>query len=452
MIAQVISLGCPKNLIDSEIILGHLVKSGFILTDSIQNADLVIINTCAFIKPAVDEAKDKIREILAYKNKGFIQKIFVVGCLVQRYKQALEKEFPEVDGFLGIDYLNIIPKVASSKTRKRTYVRTPYTLCSSSEPRLLSTPKHYAYLKIADGCDNRCSYCLLPSIRGRFRSREIEDIEQEARMLANSGVKELILVAQDTTLYGQDLYPESARGGLAQLLRRLNRIKSIIWIRLLYTHPAHFTDDLIEMIAKLPRVAKYIDLPLQHISDRILKQMNRKVKRQDIERLLERLRKIEGLTLRTSFIVGFPSETDKDFSELLDFVRQSALGGFDHLGCFTYCREKGSPAYRLRNQVSEKVKIERFNEIMKLQKNISRKRLKNLIGKKVNVLIDTHLFPSQTVGGGQEGGYDYIGRTEENAPEIDGLVYLKGKNLNPGDYVTVKVIMTSDYDLFAVKD
>ncbi|MDH5683993.1 MAG: radical SAM protein, partial [candidate division WOR-3 bacterium] len=280
----------------------------------------------------------------------------------------------------------------------------------------------------------------------------IEDIEQEARMLANSGVKELILVAQDTTLYGQDLYPESARGGLAQLLRRLNRIKSIIWIRLLYTHPAHFTDDLIEMIAKLPRVAKYIDLPLQHISDRILKQMNRKVKRQDIERLLERLRKIEGLTLRTSFIVGFPSETDKDFSELLDFVRQSALGGFDHLGCFTYCREKGSPAYRLRNQVSEKVKIERFNEIMKLQKNISRKRLKNLIGKKVNVLIDTHLFPPPPVRGGQEGGYDYIGRTEENAPEIDGLVYLKGKNLNPGDYVTVKVIMTSDYDLFAVKD
>jgi ribosomal protein S12 methylthiotransferase len=440
MLAQVISLGCPKNLIDSEIILGHLAKSGCILTDSIANTDIVVINTCAFIQPAVDEAKAKIHEILAYKKKGIIRKIFVVGCLVQRFKQELEKEFPEVDGFLGIDYLSRLPFLATSTGNKKTYVRNPQTLCLSSEPRLLSTPKHYAYLKIADGCDNRCTYCLLPSIRGRFRSREIEDIVQEAKILAKFGVKELILVAQDTTLYGQDLYHKSYGFGLAELLRQLNRIKSIIWIRLLYTHPAHFTDGLIKTIAELPRVAKYIDLPLQHISDRMLKKMNRKVTRQDIEQLLEKLRKIDGVTIRTSLIIGFPQETDKDFSELLDFVRQQE---FDHLGCFTYYREKGSPAYRFRNQIPGKIKVERFNQIMSLQQSISRRRLKRFIGQEAKVLIDAL---------SKRKGYDYVGRTEGDAPEIDGLVYIQGKNLNPGDYVTAKVIRSSDYDLFAIKD
>lgn len=437
MLAQVISLGCPKNLIDSEIILGHLAKSGYILTDSIANTDIVVINTCAFIQPAVAEAKAKIRDILTFKKKGIIRKIFVVGCLVQRFKQELEKEFPEVDGFLGIDYLSKLPALATSTGNKKTYVRNPQTLCLSSEPRLLSTPKHYAYLKIADGCNNRCSYCLLPSIRGRFRSREIGDIVREAKMLAKFGVKELILVAQDTTLYGQDLYHKPM---LAQLLHQLNRIKSLIWIRILYTHPAHFTDGLIKTIAELPRVAKYIDLPLQHISDRMLTKMNRKVTRQDIEQLLEKLRKIDGVTIRTSFIVGFPSETHKDFSALLDFVRRQE---FDHLGCFTYYREKGSPAYRFRNQIPEKIKIERFNQIMSLQKSISRRKLKIFNGKKVKVLIDAL---------SKRKSYDYVGRTEGDAPEIDGLVYIKGKNLNPGDYVTAKVIRSSDYDLFAKID
>jgi len=440
MIAQVISLGCPKNLIDSEIILGNLVKSGFILTDSIANADLVIINTCAFIQPAVDEAKDKIRDILTHKRKNKIQKVFVVGCLVQRFKQELEKEFPEIDGFLGIDYLSKIPDLAESTMTKKTYVRKPQKLGLSSDPRLLSTPRHYAYLKIADGCDNRCSYCLLPSIRGRFRSREIEDIVQEAKMLSKIGVKELILVAQDTTLYGQDIYHKSATGGLAQLLHQLNRIKSLIWIRILYTHPAHFTDGLIETIAELPRVAKYIDLPLQHISDRVLARMNRKVARRDIEQLLEKLRKINGLTLRTSFIVGFPSETRQDFSELLDFVRTQK---FDHLGCFTYHREKGSPAYHFQNQIPEKIKIDRFNQIMSLQKSISRRRLKRFNGQKVKVLVDAL---------SKRKDYDYIGRTEGNAPEIDGLVYVRGKNLNPGNFLTVKVNRASNYDLFAELD
>jgi ribosomal protein S12 methylthiotransferase len=437
MIAQVISLGCPKNLIDSENMLGNLVKSGFLLTDSITNADMVIINTCAFIQPAVDEAKAKIREILAYKKNGVIQKIFVVGCLVQRFKQELEKEFPEVDGFFGIDYLSRLPYLVKSKARNKTYVRNPRSLCLSSEPRLLSTPKHYAYLKIADGCNNRCSYCLLPSIRGRYRSRKIDDIVQEAKMLAKSGVKELILVAQDTTLYGQDIYHKPM---LAQLLRQLNGIQSLIWIRILYTHPAHFTDELIKTVGKLPRVAKYIDLPLQHISDRMLRKMNRKVTRLNIERLLEKLKKIDGITIRTSFIVGFPSETDKDFSELLDFVRKQE---FDHLGCFIYYREKGSPAYRFRNQIPEKVKTERYNQLMSLQKSISRRRLKKFIGQEVKVLVD---------GLSDRKGYNYVGRTEGNAPEIDGLVYIKGKNLNPGDYLAVKVVKSSDYDLFAKKD
>ncbi len=437
MITQVISLGCPKNLIDSEIILGNLVKSGYILTDSIQNADLVIINTCAFIKPAVDEAKDKIREILVYKEKGEVKKVIVVGCLVQRFKQELEKEFPEVDGLFGIDYLSKLPELIRGTKIKKTYTRKPQLLCSSSEPRILSTPRHYAYIKIADGCDNRCSYCLLPSIRGRFRSREIEDIVREAKMLAKSGVKELILVAQDTTLYGKDIYHKLM---LAQLLHQLNRIKSLIWIRILYTHPAHFTDELLTAIKELPRVAKYIDLPLQHISDRILNKMNRKIKRQNIERLLEKLRRIDGLTLRTSFIVGFPSETDKEYSELLEFVQQQE---FEHLGCFTYCREKGSPAYHFKNQIPEKIKIERFNQIMSLQKSISRRRLKRFRGHTAKVLVDAL---------SNKKGYDYIGRTEGNATEIDGLVYIKSRNIELGDYIIVKVINSSDYDLFAVKD
>jgi ribosomal protein S12 methylthiotransferase len=449
MITSVITLGCPKNLVDSEIILGNLAQSGFLLTDSVDNAHLVIINTCAFIKPAVLEAKEKIREVLRKKRSGMIQKVFVVGCLVQRYKQALEKEFPEVDAFLGIDYLAKVCAIAKGlpKADKKTYVRTPRSLSLSlsaksghtlrvAEPRLVSTPRHYAYLKIADGCDNRCSYCLLPSIRGRFRSREIEDIISEARMLAKSGVKELILVAQDTTFYGQDLYH---RPMLVQLLKQLNRIQSITWIRLLYTHPAHFTDELIETIAELPRVAKYIDLPLQHISDRLLAQMNRQVNRRNIEELIEKLRKIDGLTLRTSFIVGFPSETDKDFAELLDFIRQQE---FDHLGCFTYYCEKGSLAYSFRNQIPEKVKIERFNTLMKLQKSISQRRLFRLKGQRVRVLIDTFA---------RRKGYNCVGRTEGNAPEIDGLVYIKGRGIEPGNFITAKVINSSDYDLYAVK-
>ncbi len=317
---------------------------------------------------------------------------------------------------------------------KKTYVQKPKIIYSSSEPRLLSTPSHYAYLKIADGCDNRCAYCLLPLIRGRFRSRRIADIVREAEMLVQSGVKELVLVAQDTTLYGQDLYHKPT---LAQLLRQLNRLQSILWIRILYTHPAHFTDELIEMIAQLPKVAKYVDLPLQHISDRLLALMNRKVTRRDVEQLLDKLRRIDNITIRTSLMVGFPSETDRDFSELLDFVRQQE---FDHLGCFIYCREKSSPAYRFPNQIPEKVKLERFNETMKLQRIISRKKLKRVIAQKVKVLVDAQ-SPKK--------GYNYVGRTEGNAPEIDGLVYIKDKNLKPGDYITVRVIKSSDYDLFA---
>lgn len=434
MTVHLITLGCPKNLIDSEIILANLVQNGFILTDAIEHADLVIINTCAFIQPAVKEAKDKIYEVLTYKKKGIVKKVLVAGCLVQRYQRDLEKAFPEVDGFFGLDYLKKIPDFIQSSTTKGFFVSHPKTLYSSSCPRIISTPSHYAYLKIADGCDNCCAYCLLPKIRGRFRSRNLADIIKEAEMLAKMGVKELILVAQDTTLYGQDLYQKPR---LAQLLRQLNRIPSLIWIRLLYTHPAHFSFELIRMISELPRVAKYVDLPLQHISDRILAKMNRKVTRSQIEKLIAELRKIEGLTLRTSFIVGFPSETEKDFLELCDFVREQA---FDHLGCFIYWRENGSPAYHFRQQVPAKIKLARFNELMALQQSIVRRRLRKLEGKKVEVLVDATTSYR---------GYDFVGRTEGDAPEIDGLVYIRGKNLKPGDFLKVTVIKSTDYDLFA---
>jgi ribosomal protein S12 methylthiotransferase len=431
MKVSLISLGCPKNLVDSEIILGNLAKANLSIASDWQNSDIVIINTCAFLKSAVAEAGKYINKALSYKKNGKIKKIIIAGCLPQRFKTDLLDKFPDIDGLVGIDNLTDVSKLCIRKIPQIKVTETPKHLYNSTAPRLLTT-NHYAYLKITDGCDNFCSYCLIPSIRGRFRSRKIDDIIKEAKQLARYGIKELILVAQDTTLYGKDIYHQQS---LVRLLKNLVKIKEIEWIRILYSHPAHWTDELIEVYKENPKICRYVDLPLQHISNNILKIMNRPYSRKAAEKLLAKLRKIPDLAIRTSFIVGFPGETDKDFNELLDFIKEKK---FAHLGCFKYSREQGTVAYNLPNQIPEKIKRERYNKIMETQQQISLKRMQGFIGKKVRVIID---------GKSKDRRYKYIGRSQYDAPEIDGIMYVKAPDAKPGDFVNVKITNAQPYAL-----
>lgn len=430
MIVSLISFGCPKNLVDSETVLGFLSRSGFSLTTVPDHADVIIINTCAFIKPAVDEAVQEITRVLRAKRRGKVKRVVVIGCLVQRFGAGLKERFPSVDAFLGIDQLSQIGAICRTGTAV-SVSKSPVRLYN--EPRVLSTPAHYAYLKISDGCDNRCSYCLVPRIRGRYRSRRLEDIVAEAKSLAAHGVKELILVAQDTTLYGFDRYHELK---LAELLRKLEPIGGIEWIRLLYTHPTHYTDDLIQLLKQSSKVVKYVDLPLQHIADSILKRMNRRYYRNGVEALLEKLRSIPGMKIRTTFITGFPGETKKDFDELLDFVKSQQ---FDSLGGFKYWREPGTAAYRFKLQVSEQTKQSRQRRLMELQQTISLKKQREWMGKELGVLIDGHASQPE---------FDFIGRAYFDSPEIDGYVYVRGTGLHPGDFVKVKIFKTTVYDRY----
>ncbi len=430
MIASLISFGCPKNLVDSETVLGYLAHSGFSLTTIPDEADVVVINTCAFIKPAVDEAFNEIAQALRAKRAGKVKRVVVIGCLVQRFGASLKERFPAVDVFLGIDELSEVAKLC--QTGKGTHFSAaPVSLYN--EPRLLSTPSHYAYLKISDGCDNRCSYCLVPKIRGRYRSRPFEDIVAEAKSLAAGGVKELILVAQDTTLYGFDRYQGMK---LAELVSELETIAGIEWIRLLYTHPAHYTPDLIELLKQSSKTVKYLDLPLQHIADSLLERMNRQYNRERVEVLLEKLRSIPGMKIRTTFITGFPGETKRDFDELLDFVKTEK---FDSLGGFKYWREQGTAAYRLKPQITEQTKLSRQRRLMVLQKAISLKKQQEWLGRELMVLID---------GRASRPGFDFVGRAYFDSPEIDGCVYVRGKGLQPGDFVKVKIFKTTAYDRF----
>lgn len=472
MIASLISLGCPKNLVDSEIVLGNLKNAGFEISQEIKDSDLLIINTCAFLKSAIEESYETINNALRNKRNG--KKIIVTGCLVERFGSKLTKDFPKIDGFVRIgEFVKPLTNPAFAGLQRDGYQvniiasgeKADWFLPTSSLPRIISTPKHYAYLKIADGCENRCSYCTLPDIRGPFRSRKIEDILIEAKNLAKIGVKELILVAQDTTEYGKDIYPQPM---LDHLLRRLALLKEFVWIRLLYTHPAHFSQRLINTIKKIEKL-RYLDIPLQHISDKILSRMNRQINRKGIERLLWELKKIDNLALRTTFIVGFPGESDKEFRELLAFVEDFE---FTNLGSFIYSQEPGTPAYDYNRQIPQKIKLERYNALMSLQKKIVEKRLKGLVGKKIQVIIDGKKSEISSLGlgdGEKKTGdqkpvtdasrfgenfneYQFIGRSVENAPEIDGLVYVKlqGGDLTPGDFLFVNVISYKDYDLFVL--
>jgi len=403
----ILSLGCPRNLVDSEAILGRLNFKGYPVVD-IEKADVAIVNTCAFTEEAKSESIDAILGLVDLKRKGRIKKIIVCGCLSQRYRDALIKELPEIDCLVGAMSLN------------------------HSQQRFPLVPRHYAYLKICEGCVNSCSYCAIPGIKGKFASLDIDSALRKTAQFDKEKISELNIIGQDITGYGLDLY---GRKALPELLARIAReAKSIGWIRLLYLHPNRLTDDLLGLIRDLPRVCKYIDLPVQHINSRILKLMNRGTKKEDIIRLIEKIRKtIPGVGLRTSLITGFPSETDKEFRELLKFAEEVK---FDRLGAFVYSREEGTPAAGFKKQIPKKVKIERFNMIMSLQQDISREVNKKFLGKTIDVLIDEE----------KEGGY--LGRSQYDAPEVDGLVFVSSeRKLRPGDFVKVKINDTLEYDL-----
>jgi ribosomal protein S12 methylthiotransferase len=428
------SLGCPKNEVDGERMQSVLSGKGFKIVEDRSRAEVLILNTCGFIQSAKEESIEEIFNLIALKDQNGRKRVVVCGCLAQRYPDELWKQLPEVDGLFGIGEIDKVDSICSSVLRgKRTFLVSPLGRSGGVAGMKRTAEKRpYAYIKIAEGCDNHCSYCAIPAIRGDFRSKRIKDIVEEARQLTANGVKEINLVAQDTTLYGIDIY-----GGkrLPRLLASLGRIPGLEWIRLLYTHPAHLSDELIDQIASNPKVCKYVDLPLQHISNEILTRMNRKVNRKDVERLIQRLReRIPDLTLRTSFIVGFPGEKKKHFRELLDFIEEAR---FDKLGAFPYSKEEDTKAYGFGGQVSSRLKAERLDQLMLTQQKIAFEKNSAKIGKTITVLIDNK---------SQEDG-QFVGRSSAEAPEVDGAIKVKGEKLRIGRLVKVKIVDWRDYDL-----
>jgi len=433
-----ISLGCPKNRIDTEIMLHEVLSAGYEVTPNETEADIIIINTCAFIESAKRESIDNILDAARLKESRSLRGIIVTGCLSERYRDAIFDELPEVDALLGVGSIhNIVEALKSVAARGRLRERKKYSSFEScgnfSGKRVLTTPNYWAYLKIAEGCDNRCAYCAIPNIRGPFRSRPMEDIIKEAKQLEELGVRELNLVAQDTTRYGIDLFGKPALPGL---LRALTDNTSIPWIRLLYCYPDLVTDELVDELRDNPRILKYIDLPVQHISDRMLSAMNRRGGSAAIKRAITKLREaVPGIVIRTTFITGFPGETEEDFAELCEFVKETR---FDRAGFFPYSREEDTPAYDLPDQIDEETKQSRAGILMELQQKISRERNRKMIGSTITVLCE----------GYDKTGGRYLGRSEADAPEIDGLVYFESdKKIAPGSFVEVIITDALDYDL-----
>ena len=442
-----VSLGCSKNLIDTEITIGHFKKNNYEIENNPEKAEIIVINTCGFIESAKEEAINTILEMAEYK-KDKCKYLIVMGCLVQRYYEELVKELPEVDLFIKIDEYdklwNKMEKLIKEDTIEISTTK-PITKISEMKPmpmltskeyneRVLTTGENYAYLKIGEGCSNRCTYCAIPYIRGTFVSRKMEDILEETKILAQKGIKEIIVIAQDTTKYGIDIYGESK---LAELLHKISEIPEIRWIRFLYAYPEGITDELITEVKQNEKICKYFDIPIQHISDTILKRMNRKTNKKQIENLIEKLRKeIPDVILRTSLIVGFPGETEADFNELYEFIKKAR---FDKLGTFMYSKEDGTPAEKLPNQINENTKKSRYNKIMKEQQQISKENLETKIDNQYEVLIEGKTFDDNYL----------IGRTKQDVPDIDGIVYIKNegyKNLE-NQFVNVKIIDVENYDL-----
>ena len=427
-----VSLGCDKNRVDSELILGSINKF-YEITNNPKDAEIIIINTCGFIESAKQESIDTILEMAEYKKTHKCKMIIATGCLTQRYGDELLELIPEIDILMGVnDYMKLHKLIVDFiKTEQRVSSTTYKDEGVNEGERILTTNSHTAYLRIAEGCNNFCTYCIIPKIRGKFRSRSKESILAEANSLVNQGVKEIILIAQDLTNYGEDLY---GKNQLHVLVNELSEIEGLEWIRLLYCYPEEITDELIEVIANNPKVMKYLDLPIQHISNNILKMMARKTNKETIIDKIDLLReKVPGITLRTSLIVGFPGETEEDFNELCSFLKDYKL---DNVGVFTYSQEEGTAAAKLPNQIDEDVKIKRKETLMNIQRGIVRDLNKLKIGNIYDTIID-----------GSTGEY-YIGRNYEMAPEIDGLIYItKGKVLKKGDIIKVKITNIMEYDL-----
>ncbi len=437
-----VSLGCPKNQLDTEVMLHEILQAGYEITPEDINADVIIVNTCAFIESAKKEAIDNILDVAWLKEHRDLKAIIVTGCLAERYGEQIFAELPEVDAVLGVGSIHNIVDAIKAVTEAPEKRKKPAKYYSHEDKdtvrlggdRVLTTPDYAAYLKIAEGCDNRCAYCAIPYIRGKFRSRPMEDLVAEAKQLEALGVKELTIVAQDITRYGLDLY---GKYSLSDLLEKLTAETSISWFRLLYCYPDKITDELIATMRDNPRVLKYLDMPLQHISDRMLKAMNRHGDSRMIRSVLAKLKKeIPDIVIRTTFIVGFPGETEEDFSELCEFVKEQR---FDHAGVFTYSREEDTPAYNMPDQIDEQVKQDRMDILMRMQMEINEELNKKKIGSVVDVICEDY-DPVAEV---------HFGRSSADAPEIDGKVYFKSElRIAPGSMVKVKVRRVVDYDLY----
>ena len=426
------SLGCPKNFVDAEIITGTLVNSDYEMTVDIEKADIVIVNTCSFIQPAVEEAIEKILFYAKYKKEGKIEKLIVTGCLVERYKEDIIKDIKEVDLCIGIKGIRNISELIENNDATCVY-GNDYDIDFLNLPRTISSDKTYAYVKIADGCDNKCTFCTIPSIRGKMKSRIISDIIEEVKILEKSGIKEIILVAQDVTAYGLDLYNRLA---LSELVEKIIEETESIWVRLLYCYPESIDNKLIELMAKEKRFLSYIDIPLQHASDKILKLMSRKGTYREYVELISKIRKkIPDVIIRTTFISGFPGEDEDDVDILSKFIQEIR---FDRVGVFTYCLEDGTPATKLPNRVDEKEKSNRRDYLMKIQQQISAEKNSMRLNKKYKVIIEEIA----------DDGIFYIGRSYGEAPEIDINIYLTSKQpLDKGDIIDVLILNTEKYDL-----
>lgn len=435
-----VSLGCPKNLVDSEVMLGIIRDKDFTVTNDPAEADIIIVNTCGFIESAKEESINTILQMSEYKTQGNCRYLIVTGCLSQRYAADLAQNIPEVDAFVGTECFTdiawVIEQVLNGK--KVMHMEKNQTAELQAMPRMLTTPDYMAYLKIAEGCDNCCSYCIIPKLRGPYTSRPYDEVLAEAKELAAHGIREIIVVAQDTTRYGEDLYGKLM---LPQLLKDLNDLDGIEWIRVMYCYPNNFTDELINAFATLPKVCKYVDLPLQHASNRLLSSMNRYDTKEEVEQLLNKLRSaVSGIVIRTTFIVGFPGETDDDFKELKDFVEQQR---FENAGVFQYSQEEGTVAGSMPNQIPDEIKENRYHELMALQAEISEELHQEMEGKELTVVIE---------GFDEENPQLAIARSYREAPEIDGNIFVENAaDLQVGQFVKVRVVQGFTYEMVAAK-
>lgn len=428
------SLGCSKNLVDAEIMMGILNRKGYKLVGEFEEADIILVNTCGFIESAKQESIDTILDLAQLKENGNLKLLIVTGCLAQRYAKELQAEIPEIDAIVGTGSYQQIDEIIANLEKENNIVSLNDIEFAYNEdlPRYVTTPEYMAYLKIGEGCDNHCTYCIIPKLRGRYRSRKMEDIIKEAKDLASKGVKELVVIAQDTTKYGLDLYGEVK---LPQLLEELAQIDGIKWIRIMYSYPESITEELVKVIKKYDNICNYFDMPIQHASNKVLKLMNRNTTKEDIKSKVEMIRKyIPDATLRTTIIVGFPGETDEDFNELVEFAKDMK---FDRLGAFAYSREEDTPADKLPNHLDEDVKLQRRDQLMLVQQEISQNLNAQKIDNEYEVLIEEQIEDKV-----------YIGRTQGDAEEIDSIVYVKSENqLEIGSFVKVKINNALEYDL-----